>query len=1670
MKLKLLLLSSIGMLLSCVGLRAQTHLFPETDVVNVTNVSSAWKATPTVTGSSLNITFQNDPAHGPAIWMNASSADWTGAQSFVVDLSNLSPGSTTIGLQIFDAPGDSGPSVWAQGGLDGGESTIWSINLNPNALNTYGMISPPPLVIGPGVTSNWAGWPAGFGITHIDHVKVFMGSYAGVGSPTINIRSMRISKPATEVAMYTGLMDQFGQYAQGSWLNKITSTSDLAVQLSAENADLAAHPVSAEWDSYGGWATGPAIASATSGFFSTAQYNGKWWLVTPGGHLFWYTSLQDMNPAYFPVGLASRQYMMASQPPGGPYGAYDFFAANVNQKYAGSPSAAGSGPWRTQMIKRMKSWGVNAIGEFSDGGLVDLHQAPYAIQMLGMPGSNYVPVSDGVDGGSVYDPFVDGFSAIVANDLASQFNATTVNDPWCVGYYEPGPGEIGWGAGWGNYFGMYLARYGLAVTVLNNPPTYSSAGTTNCAKKQFVTDLTAEYGNVSALNAAWGTSFGSWSALLSATNWVTTTPTTPNTAMTADMGAFITHLASAYFQVLYQTIKANDPNHLVLGPHFGCPTPEIVAGAKNWMDVISYDPPGGGSSLFNSAMYASVNIANSGNKPWIIGSWEVGTTDCGMFNGWGGNAKNRQDCGNLYQNFVNILLASPVFVGTEFYRFSDESLIGDPGWSENLQEGFVDMCDTPYYPLINAARAVHATMYRQHGYTGSPRNVDSNGISTAIVPGLVEAETYDSGSNGVACKSTPTTEACSDTGGGLDLTGISAGDFWSYTINAVPAGQYTVGLRVAASSSGASLHIEDINGVNLSGSISIPATGSGQTWETVNATVSLTGGSQTIRVVADHAGFNFNNMSFYWMPYEGDYTIMNVNSSMFMAPVPYSTQGSGIVQALPDNAADQRWHLTPTGGGYYTISSNDRTLNICPATNNWGWWYPAAGGLNSGNSITEWSSSAAYTLWKLVPSGFAGYRLVNANSGLAMEVSGGSTASGAMLVQQSVSSGNSQVWIFGYVPGVAYMPVPQTDVSRIWTASVNLTWDTATANWSGFNWINGNAAVFGSTGAGTVNIAGSVTANSVTINAAGYTIANGTLALGGFAPTLTANTSATVSSIISSDYGLIKSGTGTLTFSGANIYTGPTTINAGTLQAGAATSVFGVNSAVTLSNAAAILDFNGYNGTIGSLSGVGSVTLGGATLNAGGDNTSTTYTGIFSGGNITKEGTGTWTLSGTSTGLWNTTLNSGVLDVSGYIYDPSNYAVRLVTVNAGATLRMYGWGYSGDGLGCLSAGAANLVVNGGTIEMANAAGCFGSRNFTVGALGATLKASNTSGSWYLDNWAAGAQTVQDDTSLTLTGAGNSEITMVIAGAGSLTMSGAGTWQLDQANTYSGTTTISQGNLRVVGSLAPGSAVTVSGSGILSGNGSIGGPVTVNGVLSPGTASIGSLRITNTLTLSGTAALRISKSGSTLSNDNVTGLNSVNYGGALVIGKTGSGTLAAGDTFTLFVSGSYSGLFSSITLPALGSGLQWNLSNLSVNGSISVTLATPWSQWQALNFSMAQRANPAISGYNASPAGDGISNLLKYALGKNPFASGSLPVVTDVETVNGNRYLRLTVTRNAAATDVSAVVEVSGDLSPGGWSSANTTVEVNTATTLVVRDNIAISSAQKRFIHLKVTHP
>ena len=130
--------------------------------------------------------------------------------------------------------------------------------------------------------------------------------------------------------------------------------------------------------------------------------------------------------------------------------------------------------------------------------------------------------------------------------------------------------------------------------------------------------------------------------------------------------------------------------------------------------------------------------------------------------------------------------------------------------------------------------------------------------------------------------------------------------------------------------------------------------------------------------------------------------------------------------------------------------------------------------------------------------------------------------------------------------------------------------------------------------------------------------------------------------------GIIKSGTGTVTLSAANTFSGNTTVSAGSLLLGNAQAL----GKSTFAGGAGGLSFGGLTAaTFGGLTGNSALALSNTSsaavaLSVGGNDTSTTYSGVLTGaGSLAKVGTGRLTLTGSAGHGGATTVSAGILEI-----------------------------------------------------------------------------------------------------------------------------------------------------------------------------------------------------------------------------------------------------------------------------------------------------------------------------------------------------------------------------------------------------------------------------------------
>ena len=507
-----------------------------------------------------------------------------------------------------------------------------------------------------------------------------------IGDVRLSSLKVSVERPSDAVHSLFPFIDTFGQYIHTDWPNKTHAIEDLTAQRTTELDELTTWRGAKSWDKYGGWKTGPLLLG--TGFFRTAKFHGKWWLVDPDGRLFfsngidciwpgettpldgratWFQDFPGSQPDY-------KEFLSSSDSQWGHYldtkpACYDFAGANLKRKYG----AGWSGDFAAITQQRLRSWGLNTIGNWSDPAICALQRTPYvaAVHFASKP-------LEGTKGywGRFRDVFDPDFGRQLRASVADQASATA-NDPWCLGYFIDN--EIGWGT-----------EISLALATLDSPPYQA-------AKQVLVADLMAKYHSIEKLNGTWGTAYKSWGDIIESRE------TPDKTRAHDDLLAFYKHTARQYFKLCRQAVRATAPNHLYLGCRFAGSNPAVVETAARFCDVLSYN-------IYRRSV-ADFTLPANVDVPVLIGEFHFGATDRGQFYPGLVRVKDQAERAVAYKGFVTDALRHPNIVGCHWFSYRDEPTTGRTLDGENYQNGFVDVADTPYTETIQAAREIGYHLY-----------------------------------------------------------------------------------------------------------------------------------------------------------------------------------------------------------------------------------------------------------------------------------------------------------------------------------------------------------------------------------------------------------------------------------------------------------------------------------------------------------------------------------------------------------------------------------------------------------------------------------------------------------------------------------------------------------------------------------------------------------------------------------------------------------------------------------------------------------------------------------------------------------------------------------------------------------------------------------------------
>ena len=632
----------------------------------------------------LEVRFGHENAW-PHIWFAADKTyairDWSSYQALSLTVSNPTDKPVHVHVRIDDSPEANGSVHCRQGGVElapGSEAEVRFELGREEIANMRGQPRRPGLQDGDAL---WIRryWPE-FDFSNVIAFQVFMAR----PQTDFVLRLHKIELLRLDAEGPEAFVDRYGQFNAEEWPGKVHADADFATAQAAEERDLAAHPIPADRDAFGGWKAGPKLKG--TGRFRVAKHEGTWWFVDPEGHLFWSAGITCVRPSSGGPMLGRQKYFEwlpeAESPLAKYYGSkgkgwLDFGKINLHRKLGEN--------WEDLShelaARRLRSWGFNTIGNWSDAKVWDLKRVPYTI-----PVHYRCPHVQITKTRRFADVFGEDFEPAVRTGLRKY--AGRAADPWLLGVFIDN--ELPW-SGWGDRDPDLL------------PYTILSSETGSANRKAIGDQLQAKYGDLSLLNKSWGTELQNWPAA----NTAIELTKEQRQAAREDLLAACTLLAERYFGVCEKAMRDIMPGALYFGPRLASYNRPVTEVAAKHCDVVCFN-------IYNDSPDGRLadEMALELDFPVVIGEYHFGALDRGMFHTGLRKAENQEDRAAKFAAYLTAASEAPWCVGAHWFQYRDQPLTGRFD-GENYNIGFVTITDTPYPEMRASAREVNGSLYRR---------------------------------------------------------------------------------------------------------------------------------------------------------------------------------------------------------------------------------------------------------------------------------------------------------------------------------------------------------------------------------------------------------------------------------------------------------------------------------------------------------------------------------------------------------------------------------------------------------------------------------------------------------------------------------------------------------------------------------------------------------------------------------------------------------------------------------------------------------------------------------------------------------------------------------------------------------------------------------------------
>lgn len=486
------------------------------------------------------------------------------------------------------------------------------------------------------------------------------------------------------------LVDALGQNKRKSWAGKTKDAAEMKARLEQQMQQAQEGYPFADWSAYGGWQK-KKLAEGT-GFFTRYQAEGRWWLADPEGNAFfsmgpdcvipgtdcrvdgvekWLDWLPEKSDPVYGEMFRQMKFHASGEKSNREGVLFSYTQANLRRALGANWYPA----WQKLISSKLRSFGMNTLGNWSDEKLFGTARMPYVTSLPQFPETKQ----------KIFRDFPDVCSEEYVQEAkrCAQALETGKDDPWMIGYFLRN--EPAW---------AFVNNLILADEMLYNPAD------TAC-KEALIAFLQEKYGDIGTLNAAYHAKLTGFDALRRPQKRVSSW----SDAAHRDMKEFSAQLLRAYVEIPCRACRQVDRNHMILGMRWAwISDPDLVTGWENF-DVFSIncyalDP----TEHIERVRQLGVNL------PVMIGEFHFGALDAGPSATGLKAVHSQKERGMAYRYYCERAARHPYGVGCHYFQCYDQFVLGRFD-GENYNIGLFDVCSRPYSEMMEQVKMCSSRIY-----------------------------------------------------------------------------------------------------------------------------------------------------------------------------------------------------------------------------------------------------------------------------------------------------------------------------------------------------------------------------------------------------------------------------------------------------------------------------------------------------------------------------------------------------------------------------------------------------------------------------------------------------------------------------------------------------------------------------------------------------------------------------------------------------------------------------------------------------------------------------------------------------------------------------------------------------------------------------------------------